>query len=125
MEVFPIRTESDYQAALKEIEALFDAAPNTPEYDRLDILSTLAENYEKVHFPIEPPDPIEAILYYMDARGLSSEDLEQCLGGQARVSEVLSRKCILTLEMIRNLSQKLGIPSDVLIKPYSSVQTPV
>ena len=76
MELRPIRTEADYQTALKEVESLFDALPNTPEYDRLDLLSTLVEAYEKVHHPIEAPDPIEAILYYMDTRDLSRRDLE-------------------------------------------------
>lgn len=121
MEIRPIKTETDYQNALKEIESLFNAAPNTPECDRLDILCTLAENYEKLHFPIELPDPIEAILYYMDIRGLSHQDLEPYLGNQARVSQILSRKQTLTLEMIQNLNQKLGIPAEVLIKPYYSV----
>lgn len=120
MEIRPIRTETDYQAALKEIEILFDAQPNTPEYDRLDILSTLVEAYENTHYPIEAPDPIEAILYYMDTRGLSRRDLEPCLGSRARVSEVLSRKRSLTLEMIRKLNQELGIPAEVLIQPYDS-----
>ena len=124
MEIRPIRTENDYQAALKEIELLFDAPPDTPEYDRLDLLSTLVEAYEKVHCPIEAPDPIEAILYYMETRGLSRRDLEPCLGSRARVSEVLSRKRSLTLEMIRQLNQALGIPAEVLIQPYDSVQTP-
>jgi HTH-type transcriptional regulator / antitoxin HigA len=82
---------------LKEIESLFDAPPNTPEYDRLDLLSTLVDAYEQVHYPIEAPDPIEAILYYMDTRGLSRQDLEHCLGSRARVSEILSRKRSLSL----------------------------
>ncbi|ABW27114.1 helix-turn-helix domain-containing protein [Acaryochloris marina] len=124
MEICPIRTKADYQAALKEIEMLFDAPPNTPAYDRLDILSTLVEAYEERHFPIEAPDPIEAILYYMDTRGLSRRDLEPCLGSRARVSEILSRKRSLTLEMIRKLNQNLGIPAEVLIQSYSSMQTP-
>ncbi|PSB00517.1 helix-turn-helix domain-containing protein [Merismopedia glauca] len=124
MELHPIRTETDYQAALKEIEALFDALPNTPECDQLDLLTTLVEAYEKVNFPIEAPDPIEAILYYMDTRGLSRQDLEPCLGSRARVSEVLSRKRSLTLDMIRKLNQYLGIPAEILIQPYKSLQTP-
>jgi HTH-type transcriptional regulator / antitoxin HigA len=124
MELRPIRTEADYQAALQEIELLFDAAPDTPEYDRLDVLSTLVEVYEKMHFPIAMPDPIEAILYYMETRGLSRRDLEPCLGSRARVSEVLSRKRSLTLEMIRKLHQELKIPAEILIQPYEPVQTP-
>jgi HTH-type transcriptional regulator / antitoxin HigA len=122
MEIRPIRTKADYEAALREIEVLFDAAPETPEYDRLDILCTLVENYEKIHFPIEAPDPIEAIFYYMDTRGFSRQDLEQCLGSRARVSEILSRKRTLTLEMIRKLNKTLGIPAEVLIKPYDSIK---
>ncbi|MBN3888975.1 MAG: transcriptional regulator [Nostoc sp. JL31] len=123
MELRPIRTQADYQNALREIELLFDAVPNTPECDRLDVLSTLVEAYEKAHFPIEKPDPIEAIQYYMDTRGWSRRDLELCLGSRARVSEILSRKRSLTLEMIRKLNQELGIPAEILIQPYDSVQT--
>jgi HTH-type transcriptional regulator/antitoxin HigA len=122
MEIRPIRTQTDYQEALREIELLFDAPENTPEYDRLDILSTLVEAYEKKHFPIELPDPIEAIQYYMDTRGWSRRDLEPCLGSRARVSEVLSRKRTLTLEMIRKLNQEFGIPAEILIQPYESAR---
>jgi HTH-type transcriptional regulator / antitoxin HigA len=124
MELRPIRTETDYQEALQEVEALFDAAPNTPECDRLDVLSTLVEVYEKREFPIALPDPIEAIQYYMEARGWTRRDLEPCIGSRARVSEVLSRKRSLTLEMVRKLNQQLGIPAEVLIQPYESMQTP-
>jgi HTH-type transcriptional regulator / antitoxin HigA len=124
MEIRPIRTQTDYQEALREIELLFDADPNTPEYDRLDILSILVEAYEKTHFPIALPDPIEAIQYYMDTRGWSRRDLETCLGSRARVSEILSRKRTLTLEMIRKLNQELGIPAEILIQPYESAQVP-
>ena len=124
MELHPIKTETDYQEALRAIESLFDAAPNTQECDRLDILSTLVEAYEKANFPIEIPDPIAAIQYYMDTRGWSHHDLEVCLGSQARVSEVLSRKRSLTLDMIRKLHQELGVPAEILIQPYQSVQTP-
>lgn len=122
MEIRPIRTQTDYQEALRQIELRFDAVENTPEYDQLDILSTLVEDYEKKHFPIELPDPIEAIQYYMDSRGLSRRDLESCLGSRARVSEILSRKRSLTLEMIRKLNQELGIPAEILIQPYESTQ---
>ena len=124
MELRPIRTEIDYQEALREIELLFNAAPNTPEYDQLDVLSTLVEAYEKKHIPIAIPHPIEAIYYYMETRGWSRHDLEPCLGSQARVSDVLSRKSPLTLEMIRKLNQELGIPAEILIQPYKSVQIP-
>ncbi len=124
MEIRPIRTEADYQEALKEVERLFDAAPNTPEFDRLDILSTLVEAYEQIAYPIDLPDPIEAIQYYMEARGWSRRELESCIGSRARVSEILSRKRSLTLEMIRKLHQQLGIPAEVLIRPYESLQAP-
>lgn len=122
MELRPIRTETDYRKALQEIELLFNATPNTPEYDRLDVLSTLVEAYEKKHIPIELPDPIAAIQYYMDTRGWSNRDLEPCLGSLIGVSEVLSRKRSLTLEMIRKLNQQLGIPAQILIQPYESEQ---
>jgi len=123
MELRPIKTEVDYQDALRAIELLFNAAPNTSEGDRLEILSTLVEAYEKVHFPIELPDPIEAIQYYMDTRGWSLRDLEPCFGSQTRVAEVLSRKRPLTLEMIQKLNQECEIPAEILIQPYEAVQT--
>jgi HTH-type transcriptional regulator/antitoxin HigA len=121
MDLRPIKTEADYQAALRAIESLFESAPDTPEADRLDVLSTLVEVYEKAHFPIEMPDPIEAIHYYMEARGWSQQDLEPCLGSRTWVSEVLLRKRLLTLEMIRKLNQDLGIPAEILIQPYGSL----
>ncbi len=123
MELRPIRTEEDYQQVLQEIELLFDAAPNSPECDRLDILSTLAEAYERLHFPIELPDPIEAIRYYMDARGWSHYDLEACIGSRVSSAELLARKFSLTLEMIRKLNKELGVPAEILIQPYQSLQT--
>ncbi len=122
MDLRPIKTEADYQNALQEIELLFDAALGTAEADRLEVLSTLVDTYEKVHFPIELPDPIEAIHYYMEARGWSQQDLEPCLGGRAWAFEVLSRQRFLTLEMIRRLNQELGIPAEILIQPYQAVQ---
>lgn len=124
MELRPIRNETNYQEALREIELLFNAAPNTAEYDRLDVLSTLVEAYEKKHIPIAIPDPIEAIYYYMETRGWSRSNLESCLGSRARVSEVLSRKRSLTLEMIRKLNQELEIPAEILIQPYKLAKIP-
>jgi len=118
MEIKPIKNEVDYQAALKEIELLFDAAPDTPEGDRLEILTTLVEVYEERHYTIPMPDPIEAILYHMESRGLTRRDLEPYIGSRARVSEVLNRKRPLTMEMIRNLHKGVGIPAEVLIQPY-------
>jgi HTH-type transcriptional regulator/antitoxin HigA len=123
MEIRPIRTQTDYQETLREVELLLNADPNTPESDRLDVLSTLVEAYEKAHFPIEIPDPIAAIQYYMEARGWSGSDLEQCIGSRVKVSEILSRKRSLTLEMIRKLNQELGIPAEILIQPYESLPT--
>ncbi|MEG4855685.1 transcriptional regulator [Microcoleus sp. B5-D4] len=123
MEIRPIRTQTDYQDALREVELLFNAPPNKPDSDRLDVLSTLVEAYEKAHFPIAIPDPIAAIQYYMDARGWSGSDLEQCIGSRVKVSQILSRKLSLTLEMIRKLNQELGIPAEILIQPYESLQT--
>ena len=122
MDIRPIKTEADYQAALIEIEQLFDAQPDTPEGDRLDVLTTLVEVYEADQEPIAAPDPIEAIKYYLDSRGLTRRDLEPYIGSRARVSEVLNRKRGLTLEMIRRLHTGLGIPAEVLIQPYRTSQ---
>jgi HTH-type transcriptional regulator / antitoxin HigA len=118
MEIKPIKNEADYQAVLEEIERLFDAGPDTPEGDRLDVLTTLVEAYEEKHYNIPMPDPIEAILYHIESRGLSRRDLEPYIGSRARVSEVLNRKRPLTMEMIRNLHGGLAIPAEVLIQPY-------
>ncbi len=118
LEIKPIKTEADYQAALEEIEGLFDAAPDTSEGDRLEVLVTLVEAYEEKHYSIPKPDPIEAILYHMESRGLTRRDLQPYIGSRARVSEVLNRKRPLTMEMIRNLHKGLGIPAEVLIQPY-------
>lgn len=118
MDIKPIKNEADYQAALKEIELLFDATPDTPEGDRLEVLTTLVEAYEERHYAIPMPDPIEAILYHMESRGLTRRDLEPYIGSRARVSEVLNRKRPLTMEMIRNLHKGVGIPAEVLIQPY-------
>jgi len=118
MEIKPIKNEVDYETTLKEIELLFDAAPDTPEGDRLEVLTTLVEAYEERHYSIPMPDPIEAILYHMESRGLTRRDLEPYIGSRARVSEVLNRKRQLTMEMIRNLHKGLGIPAEVLIQPY-------
>ena len=119
MELRPIKTESDYQNALKEIERLFDAEPESPQCERLDILTTLVEAYEREHYPIDTPDAISAILYYLEARGLSEKDLTALIGSQEQVSAILNKQQPLNLEMIRRLNQDLGIPAEVLIKPYS------
>lgn len=122
MEIKPIKTEADYETALEEIDHLFGAEPGTPEGDRLEVLTTLVEAYEETHYPIPLPDPIEAIRYYMESRSLSRRDLESYLGSRARVSEILNRKRPLSLQMIRKLHNGLGIPAEVLIKPYECSQ---
>ncbi|TRO78838.1 helix-turn-helix domain-containing protein [Desulfuromonas acetexigens] len=122
MEIKPIKNEADYQAALEEIERLFDAAPDTREGDRLEVLSTLVDAYEEKYYSLPLPNPIEAILYHMESRGLSRRDLEPHIGSRARVSEVLNRKRPLTMEMIRNLHSGLGIPAEVLIQPYPTLK---
>ena len=118
MDIRPIKTEADYQAVLEEIERLFDAALDTPEGDRLEVLTTLVEAYEDKHYAIPLPDPIEAIKYHMESRGLSRRDLEPYIGSRGRVSEILNRKRPLSIEMIRRLHAELGIPVEVLIQPY-------
>ena len=124
MNIKPIRTKADHRAALAEIDRLFGAAPGTLEGDRLDVLTTLVEAYETQHEPIPVPDPIEAILYYMESRGLSRRDLEPYLGSRARVSEVLNRRRPLSIEMIRRLHAGLGIPAEVLIGTYTGANSP-
>jgi len=116
MEIKPVRSEADYQAALKEIERLFESQPGTPEGDRMDVLVTLVEAYEAKNFPIpEPDDPVQVLEYYMESRGISRSDLIAYLGSKERVSEVLNRKRGLSLQMIRRLHAGLGIPADLLI----------
>ena len=122
MEIKPIKTERDYHRALKLIDALMHARANTPEGDRLDVLATLAEAWEEKHFPIDPPDPIEAIRFAMEQRGLSRRDLEPLIGSRARVAEILNNKRPLTLPMIRRLHAKLRIPAEVLIMESGSTR---
>ncbi|MBI5247875.1 MAG: helix-turn-helix domain-containing protein [Desulfomonile tiedjei] len=118
MGIRPIHTEEDYRAALARLENIWDAEPSTPESDELDVLALLVEAYEEEHYPIDPPDPIDAIKFRMEQIGLTRRDLEQCIGSRARVSEVLSRKRRLSLDMIRKLNEKLGIPAEILIAEY-------
>lgn len=117
MEIRPIKTEEDYKATLAEVELLFDAIPDTPEGDRLEVLTTLLEAYEKNHYSIPSPDPVEAIKYWMESRGITRQDLEPLMGSRARVSEIFNHRRGLTLTMIRNLHDKLGIPAEALIRP--------
>ncbi|MCY4570897.1 MAG: transcriptional regulator [Candidatus Poribacteria bacterium] len=119
MEIKPIKTEADYEAALKEIEQLWGSNYGSPEGDKLDVLVTLVEVYEEEHYPIPPPDPIEAILHYMENQGLSERDLEPYLGSRPCVSEILTRQRSLSLDMIRKLHMELGIPADILVQPYA------
>ncbi|WFQ80298.1 transcriptional regulator [Xenorhabdus sp. SF857] len=118
MNIKPIRTEQDYQDALKAIAPLFDNQPGTgtPEFDYMEVMVLLIEAYEEKHYPIDPPDPIEAIKFRMEQSGLTVKDLEPAIGKSNRVYEVLSRKRNLTLPMIRNLHGMFGIPADILIK---------
>jgi len=118
MNIRPIKNETDYNAALEEIERLLDAKPNTPEGDQLEILLVLVEAYEDEHYSIPLPNPIAAIKYHMESRGLSRKDLEPYIGSRARVSEILNRKRRLSLNMIRKLSAGLGIPVEILVQPY-------
>ena len=119
MDITPIKTEQDYKSALAEIERLFLSEPGTPIGDRLEILVTLVSAYEDAHFSIPAPDPVEAILYHMESRGLTRKDLEPYLGSRARVAEILNRKRPLTLRMIQRLYTGLGIPAESLIQPPS------
>jgi HTH-type transcriptional regulator/antitoxin HigA len=116
-EIKPIRTEADYEAALAEVERLWGAKAGTPRGDRLDVLATLIEAYEDRHFPMDPPDPIEAIKFRMEQQRLTRRDLETMIGTRTRIAEVLSRKRGLSIAMIRRLHEKLGISAEVLIRP--------
>lgn len=119
MSLKPIKTQEDYHHALKRMGEIFDAAAGTPEGDEADLLVILIDEYEKKHYPIEAPDPIEAIKIRMQDMKLKQSDLAQAMGGKSRVSEILNRRRRLTLEMVRNLSSMLSIPAEVLIQDYS------
>ncbi|HEX9876261.1 MAG TPA: transcriptional regulator [Gammaproteobacteria bacterium] len=120
MDIKPIRTKSDYRGALKKIETLMSTERNTPDGDRLDVLVTLVEAYERTHFPMDLPDAVEAIKFRMEQSGLTVEDLEPVIGRKNRVYEVLSRRRRLTLRMIEGLHAKFGIPAESLLKQQSS-----
>ena len=115
MTIKPIKTEHDYHKALKEIEKLWDAKPNTSKGNRLDVLVTLVEAYEQRHYKVEPPDPVEAIKFRMEQLGLKPSDLAKILGGRSRVSEVLNKKRKLTVDMMRSLRKHLAIPAESLL----------
>ena len=122
MDIRPIKTEADYEAALQKIDQLMDAELGTPEGAQLDVLVTLVEAYEARHYPIADPDPIAAIVHRMEALGLTPKELEPMLGERDRVTEILERKRPLTLNMIRKLAKGLRIPADVLMQPYEIQQ---
>lgn len=119
-----IKSEAEYEAALAHVAELMDAAPGSPAEEELELFSLLVEQYEQEHFPIAPPDPVEAILFRMEQEGLSRKDLVGTIGSPSKVSEVLNRKRPLSLSMIRALHMRLGIPAEVLVqeprKPASS-----
>ncbi len=118
MEIKPIKTEKDYDKALERIELIFDATPNSKEGDEAEILSLLIDNYENKHYPIGPPDPIEAIKIRMEEMNLKQKDLVGVIGGKSRVSEILNKKKKLTVEMIRELERILHISASVLVNNY-------
>jgi HTH-type transcriptional regulator/antitoxin HigA len=113
----PIRNKKDHEAALKEVERLWGARLGTEDGDRLDVLATLIDVYEAAHYPVDLPDPIEAIKFRMEQQGLSRKDLEPLIGTRTRVAEVLNRRRSLSIGMIRRLHKKLGISAEVLIRP--------
>ena len=115
MNIHPIKTEDDYSKAMQRIDALMDALPGTEEGDELDVLATLVEAYERNHFPIDSPDPVEAILFRMEQMGIDRKALEPFLGGRNRVSEVLNRKRNLSMSQIRKLHDGLNIPLENLV----------
>ncbi len=116
-ELKPIRTKTDYKNALVEVERLWGAKSGTPEGDRLDVLATLIDAYETEHYPMDPPDPIEAIKFRMEQQSLTRKDLEPLIGTRTPVAEVLNRKRSLSIGMIRRLHDRLGISAEVLIRP--------
>ena len=122
MELKPIKTKTDYRAALKRLEEIFDAKRGTPESDELEILGLMVDDYENKHYPIDAPDPIEAIKIRMEEMHLKQIDLIPEIGGKSRVSEILNRKRRLTVEMIRKLATRLNLSSNLLIKDYQLIQ---
>ena len=118
MELRPIKTEADYKNALQRLEEIFDAKSGTPESDELEILGLMVDDYENKHYPIEAPDPIEAIKIRMEEMHLRQIDLIPEIGGKSRVSEILNRKRRLTVDMIRKLATRLNLSANLLIKDY-------
>ena len=122
MKIKPIRSDEDYYEALKRLEQIFDSPIGTKEGDEAEILSLLIENFENIHYPIEAPDPIEAIKIRMEELSLKQKDLIGIIGAKSKVSEILNKKRKLTLEMIRNLAEKLNLSVSILIKDYNIVE---
>ena len=118
MNIKPIKNEKDYDFTLKRVESLMDAEFGSEAFDELEILTTLVENYESKHYPIDTPDPIEAIKFRMEQEGLRQKDLVEIFGNKVRVSEILNKKRRLTLDMIRNINQDLDIPFESLLNKY-------
>jgi HTH-type transcriptional regulator/antitoxin HigA len=121
MDIRPLRSEADYDAALSDIERYFEAEPQlgTPEADRFDLLALVIADYETKHWPIDPPDPVEAIKYRMEQAGYRQRDLAALLGSRSRASEILSRKRPITLDMAWKLNREWGIPAEALLRPYT------
>jgi HTH-type transcriptional regulator / antitoxin HigA len=120
MKIKPVRTKADYERALREIERMWGAKEGTPQGNQLDVLATLVEAYERKHFPIDPPDPIEAIRFRLEQQGLDHRALIGVIGGRSRVHEVMHRQRALSLAMIRRLHERFGIPAEVLIRPVGT-----
>ncbi len=118
MELKPIRSEAEHRAALAEIERLWGVPEQSPQADRLEVLTLLVETYEKAHYPITAPDPVAFIEHIMEARGLTRKDLEPYIGPRGRVADILNRTRPLSMGMIRNLATGLDLPADILIQPY-------
>jgi HTH-type transcriptional regulator/antitoxin HigA len=116
-DVKPIRSRRDYEAAIKAVERLWGAKAGTRDGDRLDVLATLIDSYEAEHYPMDPPDPVEAIKFRMEQQGLTRRDLEEIIGTRTRIAEILNRKRGLSIATIRRLHERLGISADVLIRP--------
>jgi len=119
MEIRPIHNKKDYKAALQEIDLLWDAPAKSAQADRLEVLTLLVEQYERQQYPMEDVDPIEFIEHVMQSKGLTRKDLEPMIGPRGRVADILNRTRPLTLEMIRRLVSELGMPAEVLVKPYA------
>lgn len=116
-DIKPIRTQADHETAMEQVAALWGSEIGTPDGDRLDVLVTLIDSYEAAHFPMDPPDPVEAIRFRMEQQGLTRKDLEDIVGTRTRIAEVLNRKRGLSIAMIRRLHDRLGISADILIQP--------